>query len=65
MVRVSARAYRVKFMAYPEPTPVLKGKAAKELLEELRKEPKRARARARWAGSRETFRKLRPKEIEG
>jgi hypothetical protein len=48
-------------LAYPEPTPVLKGKAAKELLEELGRAHKPARSNKRWAGSKEAYEKLRPK----
>jgi hypothetical protein len=49
-------------MAYPEPTPVLKGRAAKELLEELGKDHRVARKNKRWAGSKATYSKLRPKD---
>jgi hypothetical protein len=45
-------------LAYPEPTPVLKGKAAKELMDELRRSDRPARATKRWVGSREVFEKL-------
>ncbi len=49
-------------LAYPEPTPVVKGKAARELLEELERSEKPGGATKRWAGSKELYKKLRPKE---
>lgn len=48
-------------MAYPEPTPVVKGKAAKQLIEDLRNADKAPRRKSQWAGSREVYHKLRPK----
>lgn len=49
-------------MAYPEPTPVLKGKAAKELIEKLQRSEKTGRVNRRWAGSRELYEQLRPSD---
>jgi hypothetical protein len=48
-------------MAYPHPVPALKGKAARELAEELEKARAAKRRNPRWKGSRQTFEKLRPK----
>ena len=48
-------------MTYPEPTPVLKGKAAKDLLKYLNTWSERPATKA-WNGSRETYSKLRPKD---
>ena len=48
-------------MAYPEPTPVLKGKAAKELLESLERKGGPARKNKRWVGSKKSYAQLRPK----
>ena len=54
-------AGRTLDMAYPEPTPVLKEKAAKELLEHLNSKSVRTATNA-WDGSRELYSKLRPKD---
>jgi hypothetical protein len=59
---LDATAVRVIEVAYPEPTPVLKGKAAKELLEDLEKSHKAARKNKRWAGSRVLYARLSPKD---
>ena len=49
-------------MAYPPPVPVVKGKAARELLEDLdRSKPKSAK-NPHWKGSKALYQKLRPKE---
>lgn len=48
-------------MGYPKPTPALKGREAKEFLKKLegfKLDPDQA---ARWKGSREVYRKLRPR----
>lgn len=52
----------VRDVAYPEPIPVLKGKAAEELLEKLNRAEKHPRKDAKWAGSRKIYQKLRPKD---
>ena len=49
-------------MAYPEPIPVLKGKAAGELVSKLFRVAKPPKKNAKWAGSREVYRKLRPRD---
>ena len=49
-------------MTLPEPTPVLKGKAAKELLEHLNSKSEGTATKA-WDGSRELYSKLRPKDL--
>lgn len=49
-------------MAYPEPTPVVKGKAAKQLVEDIRRADREPKPNARWQGSRESYEKLRPKD---
>jgi len=48
-------------LAYPEPTPVLKGKAARELLDGLEKFELTPEKKRRWKGSRALFEKLQPK----
>jgi hypothetical protein len=52
-------------MAYPEPTPVLKGKAAQNLLEELKDSESVGKATGRWNGSIATYDRLRPKRSTG
>jgi hypothetical protein len=52
----------VRVVAYPEPIPVLKGKAAEELLEKLNHAEKHPRKDNKWAGSRKIYQKLRPKD---
>lgn len=65
LVGLSLNTYRgrskVIQVAYPEPTPVVKGKAAKQLIEDLRNADKAPRKKSQWAGSREVYHKLRPK----
>lgn len=46
-------------MAYPDPVPALKGKAARGMAEALKKSRRSAKKNPRWLGSRETFNKLR------
>jgi hypothetical protein len=48
-------------MAYPRPVPALKGKSARKLAEELEKRRNARSKNPRWAGSRKTYEKLRPK----
>jgi hypothetical protein len=50
-------------MAYPEPTPAVKGKAAREIRDELaRKHPRRASGR--WKGAKQTFEALKDPDKE-
>jgi hypothetical protein len=49
-------------MAYPEPTPALRGKDAKEFVKKLDHFKLTSAQKARLKGSRETYRKLKPKE---
>lgn len=51
----------MRTVAYPEPTPVVKGKGAKKLLEDIRRSEKAPRGGSKWKGSRELYAKLRPK----
>lgn len=44
-------------MGYPEPTPAVKGKRAREIRDDLaRKQP--AKSSSRWRGSKKTFETL-------
>ena len=52
----------MKAVAYPEPIPVVRGKAAKELVDKLRRAAKSPKKNAKWAGSREVYLKLRPRD---
>ena len=47
-------------MAYPEPIPLVKGKAAKELVSKLFRATRFPKKNAKWVGSREVYRTLRP-----
>jgi hypothetical protein len=49
-------------MAYPEPTPVLRGKDAKEFVKKLDSFQLDSSQKARWKGARETYQKLKPKD---
>lgn len=49
-------------VSYPEPIPVMKGKAAKELMSKLRRATRSPKKNAKWAGSRKVYLKLRPRD---
>jgi hypothetical protein len=51
----------VSDVAYPEPIPVLKGKAAEELVSKLFRVAKPPKKNEKWVGSREVYLKLRPR----
>jgi hypothetical protein len=48
-------------MAYPPPTPVVKGKAAEKLIEEMERTDKNSHMHSKWKGSREVYEALKPK----